>query len=214
MRPSKIYSTFVIVVVLFEACNNSSAPENPRTSSQDISAYLPLHIGNTWEYSFDNGSERAVIEKKILDTLRHTDGSLLFAYNEDVKVNNPPPNPWISGYNVYRNSTIYSYNSPTETYLGVVPTSKVPLLKGPLNVGYSWAYSDSQSFAIAYTGPYSFDTTTIDTAVLVVRRSGTAYVDSSWFGRDIGLLKKRIHYFSQWDTTRTTWDLRSYLIVR
>jgi hypothetical protein len=145
MRLTKIISFLALIALLFGACNHSSSPDNPPAYPQDISAYLPLHIGNIWNYRYDIGTERALIQKRILDTLRHTDGSLLFTYNEDVKVNNPPPNPSISGYNVYHDGTIYSYNSSTDTYLGGIPTSKVPLLKEPLRVENSWIYSNYQA---------------------------------------------------------------------
>jgi hypothetical protein len=90
MRLAEIISTLTLLALLFGACNHSSSPDNPPAYCQDISAYLPMDIGNIWNYRYDSGVERAIIQKRILDTLRHTDGSLLFAYNEDVKVNNPP----------------------------------------------------------------------------------------------------------------------------
>jgi hypothetical protein len=206
-------SILALSAFLFGACNHSSSPDDPPAYHQDISAYLPLHIGNIWNYRYDSGTEKAIIQKRVLDTLRHTDGSLLYAYNEDVQVNNPPQNPSFSGYNIYNDGTIYSYNSSNDSLLGGISASKAPLLKEPLQVGNSWIYSDYQhvdTSAIAFVWPSSFNDTVTDTVVLVVRRSDVV-VDSSWYGRGVGLLKRRLHSFS--GDSGVMWDLENYTLA-
>jgi hypothetical protein len=83
-----------------------------------------------------------------------------------------------------------------------------------LHVGNQWIYIEYQlvdTSTIAFVGPLSFIDTVTDTVVLVVRRSDVA-VDSSWFGRGIGLLKRRIHTFGI--ASSVTWDLEDYTLTK
>lgn len=206
-----IITTIALTVFLLESCKQSPTGENPVPIPQDISAYLPLKTGNVWTYRMVSSTERADIQKRILDSVRHADGTLLYAFNEDVQVNNPPANPPATGYNASHDGEIHLYYSASDPL-----ASPYVMLKGPILFGTSWLWRSSQltdTLTIESIDPGSFNGVPIDTVVLVVRRSAIAR-DSSWYGRGVGLLKRRLTSWVNGPGTNfyASWDLEDYTL--
>jgi len=205
----RICFLLVLTAILLAACNSPSAP----STSDNVASFLPLHVGNIWTYDEKAPSYMAVIDKRIIDTMRHPDGSLLYAYNEDVRVNNPSPSPPITAYHTCHDDAVYMYYFAKDSSIGSFIFPKVPLLKGPLVVGNNWicnwgSYVDS--FSIVSVGYSSFKGNTVYTVSVV--QISPSVIDTSWYGEGIGLLKRRMH--SLQDGGIWSWDLESYNIVQ
>jgi hypothetical protein len=190
-----VFSILSILLTLFEAsCSRESeviAPPPSGTESDfgtyNVSAYLPSSVGSRWIYHYDSGTERAVLDRRIEDTIRVSNNLILSRYSEDVLVNVPPTYRPIVGYLAHRGGTIY-YGMES----GTTRLPKVPILASPIVVGHQWA-TDAlgirDSFRIVSVGSEQFHGTSIDTVVLVKRWS-TLLVDSLWFGRNVGILRE------------------------
>lgn len=181
-------------VLILVGCKNDEIVIIPPPAAEadfgtyDISSYMPMLIGNRWIYDFEGGGGRAVLDRRIQDTLRSTNIGLMFRYSEDVLVNNPPPSQPLAGYFYHRGGTIYHGQIYGSTYF-----AKLPLLASPIAVGNRWwtdANGRRDSFEIVGVSSGQFNSLTIDT-VVTVRRWNDIVVDSLWIGRTIGILKER-----------------------
>lgn len=212
MKHIILISLIFICCFLFLALNNYKSEKDNHTSMiDDCSFYLPLKIGNTWtykSYSYELKMYLKVV-RTIIDTVHHKDGSLLFAFNESY---NGSPSNVIVGYYGYENGTIYSCTN-TDTIVDSIHAGKSPLLKSPIQVNNSWVFKWPKrvcSFIIASIDSNKSGRVPPDSVVLVVGRWDDV-IDSSWFARDIGLIKRR-SYFSNKYYSKT--DLQSYEIQK
>ena len=211
-RSNILYSVFLMAVglelLLMCGCKNNPTSINtnqPETDfgTYDISKYMPLSLGNRWIYENDNSTEHAVLDRRMKDSLRDPNQLLFFSYTEDVLVATPPPNLAIAGYYGYRGGTLYSADSR-----GVDISPRLPLLASPIKVGHMWwtdvvGYRDS--FQVISVAVDSINSQSIDT-IVSVRRWNEGLVDTTWFGRTMGILKEASHRGS----SNTTRQLRSF----
>jgi hypothetical protein len=208
-------SKCIISVILFAiaiGCNEHTTNIGPKVEEKDfgnydISTYIPLTIGNQWIYEFATSSERAILDRRIKDTLRLSEKLLMFGYSEDVLVVSQPPNLPVSGYIGHRGGTIYLAGMR-----GTIIGSKFPALASPILTGHLW-YADidgrRDSFQIVSVYQGQFDNYTIDTMV-IVRRWNQNYVDSMLFGRTIGIVSHSTSTI--YDSTKR--QLRSFSIIK
>ncbi|HRN70864.1 MAG TPA: hypothetical protein PLS49_06825, partial [Candidatus Woesebacteria bacterium] len=73
-----------LLSIAFISCDSTNDPI--ADNSEPVEKYFPLKIGNTWEYSFKNEAENAIIERIIKKNITHEDGSNIWGYTEAVKV--------------------------------------------------------------------------------------------------------------------------------
>lgn len=167
----------------------------PSTSS--VCSYMPLAIGNSWTYSVRGaaGENKSVwfgYERQITDTVRDSNGSLLYAFKNYYNGSHRP-GP-IDGYYACTDGAIYWSFAVYDSQWTRKPAPEVPILRSPLVVGNAWrfVYNDTTitNYTIASIGPLKFNGTHIDSVVLVVAVSNWG-TDSSWYCRGIGLLKRR-----------------------
>ncbi|MGD0337760.1 MAG: hypothetical protein ABSB78_03130 [Bacteroidota bacterium] len=194
MRALILFTVIFAIMFIFLTCKD--IPTTPPTGNQieDISAYLPLKIGNRWIYERISTTEFATIEIRIKDTLRCDDGSLLYSYIEDVIVNNPPPDQPINGYYSYTDGSINQYyivRDASDTAI-IFMSAKFPILKSPIAAGQQWISNASDNPDTIYIGSIS-SVSVLDTsfaqAVLVVRHNYWR-IDSTWFVRGVGIVKQ------------------------
>jgi hypothetical protein len=176
-----------------------------------------LKVGNAWTYreqsvnvlpTHRDTSLPRHQQKRILYSLRDVDGSLLYAFSDDVTVTNPPGYPSVSGYNGYTEDALTLCYFPSAAVRSV-------LLKGPILAGTSW-FSGSRppdTLTIAAVDSGSFHGVPIDAVVVVVRHS-TISADSSWYAHGIGLLKRRLTMGDgvPGEYIRVSWDLEDYVL--
>jgi len=201
---------FSLLTILFMGCDSKSlVGEN----IDSVKKYFPIKIGNTWEYSFNNGSEFAVLERVIKNNITHEDGSNIWGYTEAVKIANPNPDEPVVGYFTFKSDGLYYYSSAKDTmFTGTnILCRKELLLKDPIKVGTQWeanagglseimSISDVQVLEKNYPG-----------AVLVVTKLNNN-IDSSWYALNIGLVKNVKYYLSSEETSSSvTWELRNYV---
>ena len=188
-----LLALFLSVLIVVGCKNDETAIIQPPAAESDfgtydISTYVPMSIGNRWIYDYEGGVERAVLDRRVQDTLRSTGNVLMFRYSEDVLVNNPPPSQPVVGYFYHRGGTIYHGQIYGSTYFATLP-----ILASPIAVGHRWwtdANGRRDSFEIVGVSPGQFNAQVIDT-VVVVRRWSESLVDSLWIGRAVGILKQR-----------------------
>jgi hypothetical protein len=180
-----------LCLVVGSACEDSSV--NTLTSNHlvdfgtyDVSAYMPLALGNQWIYHYE-GFERAVLDRQILDSLRAPNGLLMYGYSEPVQTVLPDTLRAIEGYIGINGGTLYFAGNRSG-----LPGPMVPYLSTPIVVGRLWAASVSSvqdSFRIVSVQPELFNNQMIDTVVVVRRTHGTM-IDSIAFARGVGLLRQ------------------------
>jgi len=187
----------IISIILFATaigCNEQTTNVDPASSDKDygtydISSYMPLSIGNRWIYEFSTPAERAILDRRIKDTVRLSDNLLMYGYSEDVLVFTQPTDLPIVGYIGHRGGAIYF-----ASVQGNVIGSKVPVLASPILNGHLW-YADidgrRDSFQIVSVYQGEFENSPNDTLV-VVRRWNQYIIDSIWFGRSIGLVSQSV----------------------
>jgi hypothetical protein len=205
------------MVLLVEACKQTPTSESSLPAPQDVSGYLPLNLGNAWTYRTQSvnvlPTHRDTTlpryqEERILYSLRDGDGSLLYAFTDDVTVTNPPGTPGVSGYYGYAEDALTLSYSPSGGF-------KLPLLKGPILVGTTWLSGGQEpdTLTIAAIDSGSFHGVPIDAVVLVVRHS-TISADSSWYAHGIGLLRRRLTMGDgvPGEYIHVSWDLEDYTL--
>ncbi len=148
-----------------------------------------MRPGTEWVYDDTSGGARMVLDRRIEDTLKNVDGLVLIGYSEDVKVNNPPSTRAVAGYHGHRGGTIYE-----GLVYGDSLRPKSPILASPIAAGHRW-WTDAgglrDSFEIVAVTPGQFKSQPIDT-VVIVRRWNSVCVDSIWFGRSIGIMRRHL----------------------
>lgn len=184
----------IIIFATTIGCNEQTTNVDPPYrdmdfGTYDISSYVPLSIGNQWIYEFSTPAERAILDRRIKDTVRLSDNLLMYGYSEDVLVFTPPSNLPIVGYIGHRGGTIYLANVQ-----GNAIGSKVPVLASPILNGHLW-YADiggrRDSFQIVSVYQGQFKNNPSDTLV-VVRRWNQNFIDSICFGRFIGIVSQSV----------------------
>ncbi|HEY9164676.1 MAG TPA: hypothetical protein VIS48_00795 [Candidatus Kryptonia bacterium] len=210
------YVAASIIIWLASVFYNASDPAPQQARLDEVSFYLPLKIGNTWTYNVEgilNGMHTFFqLRVRINDTLRHSDGSLLFSHGEyfNEEIRGDSLKQYVTGYYTIRDRTIYNYNSASDSDLYHRPTYAVPLLKAPLAVGNEWEYDRDErvsSYRIASIGQLTFRGTPIDSVVLVVGHWSDV-VDSSWYAPGIGLLKECVGNSKDFRKVSTLQDFR------
>ena len=147
------------------------------------SEYLPLNIGNIWNYSttvVTKTMEQSIaLERVIIDTNRRKDGSIVYSFTDYYDNFKKPSKPIITGYYGYDSGTIFTCN-----YLD---SSKEIILKSSVQTE-----KDCASFFESIISHKSGESAK-DTLLLVVRRWKDV-TDSAWYARGIGLIKRRAHH--------------------
>ena len=213
MNHSSIPSNIVVKVVglllllMFGCKNDPTSSITNQTGSDfgtyDISKYMPLSVGNRWIYEYDNSSEHAVLDRRMKDSLHDSHQLLLFSYTEDVLVTTPPLSLPIAGYYGYQGGTLYYVDSR-----GPDISPRLPSLASPITIGHMWwtdAMGYRDSFQVIGVTLDSVNSQSIDT-IVSVRRWNEGLVDTTWFGRTMGILKEASHRGS----SVTTRQLRSF----
>lgn len=129
-----------------------------------------------------------MLDRRIQDTVSNDNGLLLVGYSEDVLQNVTPPTQPIVGYFGHRGGTIYQ-----GLVYGQTSMPKLPVLASPIVAGHRW-WTDAggirDSFEIVNVSNGQFNFQPIDT-IVIVKRWNVTLVDSTWFGRTIGLMQQR-----------------------
>jgi hypothetical protein len=199
--------SFFLITIL--GCkDNSTNPEQLKTitdyGTYNISSYLTLSISNRWIYNYYSRSENAILDRRIIDTLRVSNQLLMFSYAEDVLVNPPATNRQIAGYYGYQGGTIY-YSD----LRGPQVCSPFPLLASPIVEDHTWwtdSWGQRDSLKIVSVSSGSFNSQNIDT-VVAVRRWHEHWVDTTWFARTIGIIKEASYSSG---VLLVTWQLNSF----
>jgi hypothetical protein len=163
-------------------------------------AYFPLAIGNYWEYDLSGIAETS-FRWTVIDTIRHTDGSLLYAYHQ-----NDHPDTCIFYYYTIHEDGVYFYSGPTDTTEDCqgqkYPTIKRKILEMEMDDTSEW---------LTYDFPTSTpDTFTVTTGlilhvndyyfknVILVVRNRTYHIDSLYYEKYVGLVRGVYHDRSGW----------------
>jgi hypothetical protein len=209
MKKTLLFLLFSLCII--NSCKKDSI--NPVEGNlEPIDKYIPMKIGNKWEYSYNTGSEIAVIERILKNNIIHEDGSNIWGYSEAVKLVIPNPDEPIVGYYTTKTEGLYYYSFPKDT---IIPgtnilCSKQLILKSPVKVGTQW-----ESFKGAVSHIASIDDIQILNKIypktaLVITENG-ANIDSCWYSENIGLVKRVFHLLiGQPDSLVTKWELRDY----
>jgi hypothetical protein len=174
----------------------------------DVSAYLPLALGNEWIYQIQTISESAVVDRRIIeDSVRASNGLWMFGYSEPVLTYPPDTIHAIEGYIGICGDTIYFADNR-----GGSPGPLIPYLSTPIVTGKAWTAlvsSEPDSFRIVSVGSGLFQNQAIDTVVVVQRTHGDVLYSIS-FAHRIGLLRQTM---SAGTETLSTRQLRSYVLA-
>lgn len=202
-----------LLSIAFISCDSTNDPIADNT--EPVEKYLPMKIGNTWEYSFKTEAENAIIERIIKNNTTHEDGSNIWGYTEAVKVINPDPNEPIVGYNTFKTNGMYFYSSDKDT---VLPGTnllcrKQLILKSPVKVGMQWETNEGALCRIANISEFEVLGINYLNTVLVISEQNQS-VDSLWYSLNVGLIKRvlNIGIGTQYPST-TKWELRSYSLL-
>lgn len=203
----------ILFAALLISCDSTNNPNED--SSEPVEKYLPLKVGNTWEYSFKTEAENAIIERIIKNNLTHEDGSNIWGYTEAVKVINPDPNEPIAGYNSFKTNGLYFYSSDKDTILPgtSILCRKQLILKSPVKVGTQWETNEGALCRIANISEFEVLGINYPNSVLVISEQNKS-VDSLWYSLNIGLIKRVLNtgIGTQYPST-TKWELRSYSLL-
>lgn len=204
---------FILFSVVLISCDSTDDPIDD--NSEPVEKYLPMKIGNTWEYSYKTEAENAIIERIIKNNTTHEDGSNIWGYTEAVKVINPDPNEPIAGYNTLKINGLYFYSSDKDTVLPgtSILCRKQLILKSPVKVGTQWETNEGALCRIANISDYEVLSTNYPNTVLVISEQNQG-VDSLWYSLNVGLIKRvlNIGIGTQYQST-TKWELRSYSLL-
>jgi hypothetical protein len=200
-------------------------------SVNPVYSYLPLNTANKWLYKLQSDTSRMLVENNIKNNVRHSDGTILWGYNQNDQIivgdeegdyivfESLREENHIRGYYGYRDSAIYYYSLTDESigYDGKPNCVKIPLLKSPLEVGNQWTSENGFKSRIAYKGPIIVRSISYPNTVLVTTNHQNR-IDSIWYSENVGIIKK-IQYVAT-DTIRFTsfrrklLELKSYAIKR
>jgi hypothetical protein len=206
-----IRMALLLSIVTISGCKENSTNPQPSKTETDygtynISSYIPLSVNNRWIYNYQTTVEFAILDRRIKDSLRVSNQLLMFSYGEDVLVSPPSTNLTLAGYYGHRGGTIYL----TDTR-GPYVCPLFPLLASPIVVNNTWwtdAWGVRDTFRIISVNSGSFNSQNIDT-IVAVRRWHNGWVDTTWFGRTVGVLKEVSHLYST-DTVSTIRQLNTF----
>jgi hypothetical protein len=159
-------------------------------------SYFPLQLGNSWIYDYNTDTEMAIVKIFIIDSLRHTDGTLLFAFKEGVV--GSPTSEYGEYYYGNNNGNIWYCSAATEFIeddLGNrIPTIKTEFLKDSLYINLEWL-----SYYYSYTEQDTFTVISHDSLVVngikfpdvyLITRDRAQGVDSIYYAEAIGMIKR------------------------
>jgi len=203
---------FLFIITILGCKDNSTNPEQSKTETDygtySISSYMPLSINNRWIYSYYSTTENAVLDRRIKDSVCVSDQLIMFSYGEDVLLNPPSTNLSLAGYYGHRGGTIYSADTR-----GPQSCPLYPLLASPIVVNNSWwavnGAGARDTFKIISVNSGSFNNQYIDT-IVIVRRWRNGWVDTTWFGRTVGILKEVSYSYYSSDTVSSIRQLNSF----
>lgn len=206
MKLKILFSSFIIVILFTNSCKENLVGSD--LVETDVYEYLPVKIGNHWIYNFSTPAENAIVKREIKNQITHEDGSLIYGYTEEVVVNNPNPNEPISGYYSQKEGAVYYYSSPKDTMFPgtTILCKKIPFIKSPLTIDNTWIV-ENDTFNVVGFPSIVVNEQTYDKTILIVSKRNT-YIDSTWFSKDIGIIKKKTMVTDSF----SEWNLKSYLI--
>jgi len=202
-----------LLLILISGCkDHPTSIEQPKTEidygTYDISTYMPLSIGNRWIYEVRGTGEIATLDRRIIDSVRISVDLLMFSFGEDVLLYPPSTNLTLAGYYGHRGGTIYF-----EIALGPQSSPLYPLLTSPIAVTNSWSAVNGagvrDTFKIISINSGSFNNQYIDT-IVAVKRWRNGWVDTTWFGRTVGILKEVSYSYYSSDTLSSIRHLYSF----
>jgi hypothetical protein len=208
-----ILALSIVCIIAGLSCEDSSinVPSEENLidfGTYDVSAYLPLALGNEWIYEFQADGESAIVDRRIvLGSVHAANGLWMFGYSESVLTFPPDTLQAIEGYIGIYGGTIYFADSR-----GGSPGPFIPYLSTPIVAGRTWSSlvsSEPDSFRIISVGSGFFRNQAIDTVVVVQRTSG-GIVYSLSFAHGIGLLRQTMRAGTD---TLSTRQLRSYVLT-
>jgi hypothetical protein len=211
--PATVFALSIACLMAGLSCEDSStgAPSEDNVidfGTYDVSAYLPLALGDEWIYEFQADGESAIVDRRIvLDSVRAANGLWMFGYSEPVLTFHPDTLQAIEGFIGIYGGTIYFADSRVGS-----PGPLIPYLSTPIVAGRAWVSlvsSEPDSFCIVSVGSGFFRNQAIDT-VVVVQRTRTGIVYSLSFARGIGLLRQTMCAGTD---TLSTRQLRSYVLT-
>jgi hypothetical protein len=192
LKHNKFYISRIVLlmfIIMYGCKDNTTSTEQPKPEidygTYDISTYMPLTIGNRWIYEWDVVAEKAVLDRRITDSLRVSNRLLMFSYYEDVLVNSPVANLFTVGYYGHRGGTIYVVDSR-----GPQSQPLHPLLASPIVVNHTWwtdAWGQRDTLMIISVASGTFNNKSVDT-IVTVRRWHEDLEDTTWYARGIGIL--------------------------
>jgi len=199
-----IFKTILFISIIVCGCkDNLTNVEQPKIETDygtyDISTYMPLSIGNRWIYDVTSVAEKAVLDRRIKDSVRVSHQLLMFSFGEDVLVYPPATSQITVGYYGQRGGTIYFAD-----LRGPLSCPLFPLLASPIVVNHTWwtdARGQRDTLKIISVSSGSFINQSIDT-IVAVRRWHEGIVDTTWYARTIGILKETSHSDLGSTTTR------------
>ena len=199
MKKYFLLLSFCFYLNIFCSKNNEGIVNNPGDNNKKTflnNSYFPLQIGNTWIYDYNTETEIAIIKIFISDSLRHTDGTLLFTFKEGVF--GSPTSEYGEHYYGNNNGNILYYSAVTdfmEDDLGnLIPTIKTQFLKDSLYLSLKWL-----SYYFSYTEQDTFSVISHDSMVVngihfpdvyLIIRERAQGVDSIYYAKEIGMIKK------------------------
>jgi hypothetical protein len=191
---------FLPLVVLLSTCESASKPIGDNSESgirAEANAHFPSEIGASWIYE-QSGAEFAVLEKRIVDTVRHSDGTLLSVSHEGIL--GFPNNEYVEIYYGNREGDIYWYTGTSDVsedrFGNSFPTIKRLIVPDSLFPGKQWATNDFPESA--NPGQHLFEIFQIPeievdgflySDVFLIVDQAAMHIDSSYYSRDIGLIK-------------------------
>ncbi len=194
MKTKYLFTLFYLSILII-SCETSKKITTPNDTEQTYvskpNPYFPLQIGNSWIYNGDNGTEITIIEKIIVDTLRHTDGTLLYTYREGLL--GFPNNDYLEFYYGNREGNILWYSGSTDTSEDsqgtLFPTVKREFIIDSLFVGQEWITYDFPNsgqhiFKVLSQGDLEVNGVLYSNVFMVTHNS-----DSLYYAKDIGLIK-------------------------
>ena len=192
MKPKKIIILlFILSLVFYNGCKKDLV--GPEYFDSDVYSYLPLKIGNYWEYEYTDIALRAIVKREIKNKVTHEDGSIIFGYYEGLVSSNPNPIEPVNGYYSDKDNAIYYYSSSKDTMVisgTTILTQKTPILKMPLSIGAYWIVA-SDTFKIESFSSINIDEKIYNQTILVVTRNNIS-IDSTWFSKEIGIVRRKV----------------------
>jgi hypothetical protein len=200
IRNSLVCACFAACLIAICRCDDDKGMLAPWKAHGP--AYFPLAVGNYWEYDV-SGLLETSFRWTVIDTIRHTDGSLLYAFHQ-----NEHPDTCIYYYYTVHDDGVYFYSGPTDTTEDRqgqrYPTVKRKILEMEMDNTSEWLTYDfptsiPDTFRLVtglklHLGDYYFKN------VILVVRNRTFSIDSLYYEKGVGLLRGVYQDRSGWPT--------------